>query len=392
MRFKRIFVIVCDSVGCGYTPLSHLYGDEGANTIAHIAEHESGINLPTLESLGYGNLTDIKGVKKVDSKIGYYGKMDELSNGKDTLTGHLELMGIKTVEPFVTFTDTGFPKELIDELEKRWGYKIIGNCAASGTEIIKELGEQHIKNKELIVYTSSDSVLQIAAHEKYFGLDELYRCSKIAREVCLDPRWKVGRIIARPFVGETKDDFVRTPNRHDYALNPPDKTVLDSLKESGYDVISVGKINDIFNGCGITKAYKSKSNEDGMNIVLDLCKEEFQGLCFVNLVDFDSLYGHRRNPSGYKVAFECFDSLLNEMLKLTRKDDLIIITADHGNDPTWTGTDHTREYVPLVVHSKTTIGGPLGTRKSFADVGAAIAQNFNVESPKIGESFLEEIK
>ena len=256
MRFKRIFVIVCDSVGCGYTPLSYLYGDEGANTISHIAENENGIYLPTLESLGYGNLTDIKGVKKVDSKIGYYGKLDELSNGKDTLTGHLEIMGIKTVEPFVTFTDTGFPKELINELEKRWGYKIIGNYAASGTEIIKDLGMEHIKNKTPIVYTSSDSVLQIAAHEKYFGLDELYRCSKIAREVCLDPRWKVGRIIARPFVGESPSDFVRTPNRHDYALNPPEKTVMDHLKDNGYDVISVGKINDIFNGCGITKAYK----------------------------------------------------------------------------------------------------------------------------------------
>lgn len=392
MRFKRIFVIVCDSVGCGYTPLSYLYGDEGANTISHIAENENGIYLPTLESLGYGNLTDIKGVKKVDSKIGYYGKLDELSNGKDTLTGHLEIMGIKTVEPFVTFTETGFPKELINELEKRWGYKIIGNYAASGTEIIKDLGMEHIKNKTPIVYTSSDSVLQIAAHEKYFGLDELYRCSKIAREVCLDPRWKVGRIIARPFVGESPSDFVRTPNRHDYALNPPEKTVMDHLKDNGYDVISVGKINDIFNGCGITKAYKSKSNEDGMNITINLCKEDFTGLCFINLVDFDSLYGHRRDSRGYKVAFECFDSSLNEMLKYIKTDDLIIITADHGNDPTWTGTDHTREYVPLIVHSKTTKGGSLGTRKSFADIGATVAQNFKVELPKIGKSFLEEIK
>ena len=392
MRFKRIFVIVCDSVGCGSTPLSYLYGDDGANTIKHISEHENGITLPTLESLGYGNLTDIKGVKKIDSKIGYYGKMDELSNGKDTLTGHLEIMGIKTIEPFITFTDTGFPKELIDELEKRWGHKIIGNYAASGTEIIKELGMEHIKNKTPIVYTSSDSVLQIAAHEKYFGLDELYRCSKIAREVCLDPKWKVGRIIARPFVGETPKDFVRTPNRHDYALNPPSKTVMDYLKDNGYDVISVGKINDIFNGCGITKAYKSKSNEDGMNITINLCKEDFNGLCFVNLVDFDSLYGHRRDSRGYKVAFECFDSLLNEMLKYIKADDLIIITADHGNDPTWTGTDHTREYVPLIVHSKTTIGGSLGVRKSFADIGATVAENFNVEAPKIGKSFLEEIK
>ncbi len=393
MRFKRIFLIVCDSVGCGTAPKSYLYGDDGANTISHIAKYNGGINLPTLESLGYGCLTDILGVKPIESKIGYYGKMDEASNGKDTLTGHWEFMGIKTEEPFVTFTDTGFPKELIDELIKRTGYGVLGNVAASGTEIIKELGEEHIKTKKMIVYTSSDSVLQIAAHEKYFGLEELYRCCKIAREICMDPKWKVGRVIARPFIGESSSEFTRTPNRHDYALEPTDRTVLNELKDNGYDVISVGKIKDIFNGSGITEAYKSVSNEDGMGITIDLCKnKDFKGLCFVNLVDFDAIYGHRRNPVGYKEAFEVFDSLLNQMMKELRQDDLVIITADHGNDPTWKGTDHTREYVPLIVYSKTTKGGSLGTRKTFADIGAAIAENFGLKSPKIGTSFMEELK
>ena len=392
MKFKRIFVIVCDSVGCGYTPKSYLYGDEGANTISHIAEHENGIYLPTLEKMGYGNICDIKGVKKVDNSIAYYGKLDELSNGKDTLTGHLEIMGIKTTDPFPTFTETGFPDELISELEKRCGYGILGNCAASGTEIIKELGEEHIKTKKMIVYTSSDSVLQIACHEKYFGLDELYRCCKIARELCMNPKWKVGRIIARPFIGESANEFVRTSNRHDYAINPPDKTVLNYLSEASYDVISVGKINDIFNGYGITEAYKSVSNDNGMEITINLVDKDFKGLCFVNLVDFDSIYGHRRNPKGYKDAFERFDSLLNEMINKIKRDDLVIITADHGNDPTWTGTDHTREYVPLIAYSKTTKGGSLGTRKSFADIGATIAQNFEVKMPKIGESFMEDLK
>ena len=393
MKYKRIFLIVCDSVGCGYTKDSYKYGDHGANTISHIASKMGGIKLPTLESLGYGNLTNILGVKKIDSKIGYYGKMDEASNGKDTLTGHWEIMGIKTTEPFVTFTDTGFPKELIDELIKKTGHGVLGNYAASGTEIIKDLGIEHIKTGKMIVYTSSDSVLQIAAHEKYFGLEELYRCSKIAREICMDPKWKVGRIIARPFIGESKEDFTRTPNRHDYALSPTDRTVLDELKDNNYDVISVGKINDIFNGKGITESHKSVSNDDGMNITIDLCKnKDFKGLCFVNLVDFDSIYGHRRNPSGYKDAFERFDSLLNEMIKELKQDDLVIITADHGNDPTWTGTDHTREYVPLIVYSKTTKGGSLGERKTFADVGASIAENFDVKMPKIGKSFMEDLK
>lgn len=389
---KRAFVIVMDSVGCGTAPLSYKYGDEGANTLGHISEKMNGINIKTLESFGIGNITDMVGVKKIENTIASYGKMDELSNGKDTMTGHWEFMGIETKKPFLTFTDTGFPKELIDELEEKTGHKVIGNYAASGTEILKVLGEEHIKTGAMIVYTSSDSVLQIACHEKYFGLEELYRVCKIAREICMNEKYLVGRVIARPFVGESSETFKRTPNRHDYALSPSDKTVLDSLKENNYDVISVGKINDIFNTMGITESHKSVSNEDGMNITIDIAKRDFNGLCFVNLVDFDALYGHRRDVLGYKKALEEFDLKLKELINVLRRDDLLIITADHGNDPTWRGTDHTREYVPLLVYGKNYKCVNLGTRNTFADVGATISKFFNVEMPKIGTSFLGEIE
>lgn len=389
---KRAFVIVMDSVGCGTAPLSYKYGDEGANTLGHISEKMNGINIKTLESFGIGNITDMVGVKKIENTIASYGKMDELSNGKDTMTGHWEFMGIETKKPFLTFTDTGFPKELIDELEEKTGHKVIGNYAASGTEILKVLGEEHIKTGAMIVYTSSDSVLQIACHEKYFGLEELYRVCKIAREICMNEKYLVGRVIARPFVGESSETFKRTPNRHDYALSPSDKTVLDSLKENNYDVISVGKINDIFNTMGITESHKSVSNEDGMNITIDIAKRDFNGLCFVNLVDFDALYGHRRDVLGYKKALEEFDLKLKGLINVLRCDDLLIITADHGNDPTWRGTDHTREYVPLLVYGKNYKCVNLGTRNTFADVGATISKFFNVEMPKIGTSFLGEIE
>ena len=389
---KRAFVIVMDSVGCGTAPLSYKYGDEGANTLGHISEKMNGINIKILESFGIGNITDIVGVKKIENTIASYGKMDELSNGKDTMTGHWEFMGIETKKPFLTFTETGFPKELIDELEEKTGHKVIGNYAASGTEILKVLGEEHIKTGAMIVYTSSDSVLQIACHEKYFGLEELYRVCKIAREICMNEKYLVGRVIARPFVGESSETFKRTPNRHDYALSPSDKTVLDSLKENNYDVISVGKINDIFNTMGITESHKSVSNEDGMNITIDIAKRDFNGLCFVNLVDFDALYGHRRDVLGYKKALEEFDLKLKGLINVLRCDDLLIITADHGNDPTWRGTDHTREYVPLLVYGKNYKCVNLGTRNTFADVGATISKFFNVEMPKIGTSFLGEIE
>ncbi len=392
MRFKRVFTIIMDSVGCGYEETSKNYGDEGANTIKHIAESCNGISLPTLQKFGYGNLTDILGVAKNDNPIAYYGKMHEQSVGKDTLTGHFEFMGVLTTKPLKTFTDTGFPPELIKELEEKTGHKVIGNVAASGTEIIKELGEEHLKTKAMIVYTSADSVLQIACHEEVFGLDELYRCCKIAREICMKPEWKVGRIIARPFIGTNKDNFTRTANRHDYALSPAHKTTLDYLKESGYSVISIGKINDIYNGCGITEAHKSVSNHNGMELMNECAQKDFVGLCYANLVDFDALYGHRRNPVGYKDALEEFDRDLSELLKLLKEDDLLLIAADHGNDPTWSGTDHTREYVPVFAYSKSLKGGSLGLRNSFADLGQTINENFNLERQVIGTSFLKELK
>lgn len=393
MKFKRVFTIVMDSVGCGTAPKSKEYNDEGANTIGHIAEYNKGISLPTLESFGYGNLTNIIGVKPSANPIAYYGKEDELSRGKDTMTGHFEIMGVLTTKPFKTFTDTGFPKELITELEEKTGHKVIGNCAASGTEIIKELGEEHLKTKAMIVYTSADSVLQIACHEEVFGLEELYRCCMIAREICMKPEYLVGRIIARPFVGTNKDNFKRTPNRHDYALSPSKKTTLDYLKESGYEVISIGKISDIYNNCGITESNRTVSNHDGMTKMINFCKDrDFTGLCYANLVDFDALYGHRRDPVGYKNALEEFDKDLSELIPLLKDDDLLLITADHGNDPTWTGTDHTREYVPIFAYNKKLKGGNLGLRDSFADLGQTIAENFDVTRQTIGKSFLEALK
>ena len=390
--YKRVFLVVMDSVGCGTAPLSHEYGDDGANTIKHIAEATNGINLPNLKKLGYGNLTEIKGVEPVENPLGYYFKADELSTGKDTMTGHFEMVGIHTTKPFMTFTDTGFPQDLIDLLEEKTGHKIIGNKSASGTEILVELGEEHIKTGAMIVYTSADSVLQIACHEKYFGLDELYRCCAIAREICLDEKYKVGRVIARPFIGESKDTFKRTPNRHDYALSPAHETTLDALKEAGFDVISIGKINDIFNTCGITEAHKTVSNHHGMEILNEVAKKDFKGLCFLNLVDFDALYGHRRDAIGYKNCLEEFDKDLGEFLKLMTEDDLLIITADHGNDPTWKGTDHTREYVPVIIYNEKLQGGDLGIKETFAVVGQTIAEIFDVKRQRIGESLLKELK
>lgn len=390
--YKRIFLIVMDSVGCGTAPFSHLYGDDGANTIGHIAEATGGISLPTLESFGYGNLTQIQGVQPVAKAIAYYGKADELSTGKDTMTGHFEMMGIHTTQPFKTFTDTGFPKELIDALEEKTGHKVIGNKAASGTEILKELGMEHIKTGAMIVYTSADSVLQIACHEKYFGLEELYRCCSIARELCLDEKYKVGRIIARPFLGESPEEFKRTPNRHDYALSPAHETTLDALKKKGYDVISIGKIADIFNNCGITKGFKTVSNHHGMEVLNEVASTDFTGLCFVNLVDFDALYGHRRDAEGYNNCLEEFDRDLAIFLNYLREDDLLLITADHGNDPTWSGTDHTREYVPIFAYNKNLKGGNLGLKTTFADLGQTVAENFKVESQSIGTSFLKDLK
>ena len=391
-KYKRVFLIVMDSLGIGAEPDAALYGDATTDTFGHIAERYP-LNIPNLQNLGISNLHPLKGVQKVGKPLGYYGILQETSKGKDTLTGHWEIMGLNVQQPFIAFTDTGFPQELMDELKEKTGHDWLGNYSASGTEIIKELGEQAIKEGKMIVYTSADSVLQIAAHEKYFGLEELYRCCKIAREITMKPEWRVGRIIARPFIGESSETFTRTSNRHDYAIAPYQPTVLDSLKESGYDVISVGKINDIFSGCGITEAYKSKSNSDGMEITISMTEKDFTGICFTNLVDFDALWGHRRNPEGSGKEIDVFDKYLGQLMEKVNDDDLIILTADHGNDPTWVGTDHTREQVPCICFSKSLkSSGQLPTSKTFANIGYTIADNFEVKLPENGESFLDLLK
>lgn len=384
--FKRIILIVLDSAGVGEAKDAKKYDDVGTNTIKHAIE-SANIELPNLKKLGLYNLL----YNTHDDVIGYYTKANEVSNGKDTLTGHLEMMGVITEQPFKTFLNTGFPKELIDELEKRTGRKVIGNIAASGTEIIKYLGEEHMKTGSIIVYTSADSVLQIAAHEDVVPLDELYKICEIAREITLKPEWKVGRIIARPFIGKV-GNFTRTPNRHDYALDPAYDTVLNYLNNANLDVISIGKICDIFNYSGINKYTRTTDNYDGIMKIEDEMKQNFNGLLFANLNDFDSKYGHRRNPVGYANALKEFDDNLPNIIDLLRFDDLMIITADHGNDPTYKGTDHTREHTPILVYSKKfKNNGYINELNSFSDIGATIADNFNVKSPH-GESFLNKIR
>ncbi len=387
MKFKRIFLVVMDSVGIGAAKDADQFGDEGTNTIKHALESIHA-RLPHFEEMGLNNLLN----NINEPTIAYYTKAEEISNGKDTLTGHLEMMGIETKIPFKTFTETGFPNELIEELSKRTGKGILGNCNASGTEIIERLGKEHMETGNIIVYTSADSVLQIAAHEEILPLKELYHICEIARELTLKEEWKVGRIIARPFVG-TPGNFTRTPNRHDYALDPVKPTVLDSLKNNEYDVISIGKIADIFNNCGITESIKTKDNLDGMEIILKTMQKEFTGLCFANLNDFDSKYGHRRNPVGYAEALQTLDAYVPKFIEALKDDDLLLFTADHGNDPTYKGTDHTRENVPVFIYYKG-IQTPRGlpTLKTFASLGATIADNFNVEMPTIGESFLGYLK
>ncbi len=390
-KFKRIFVIVADSMGVGAAKDASSYNDTGANTFGHIAEGYSGFKIPTLEKLGIGNICKNNVVKEVEP-LGVVSKMEEISVGKDTLTGHFEIMGLKVTKPYPSFTDTGFPEELIKMLEDYSGRKVIGNISASGTEILKDLGEEQIKTGALIVYTSADSVLQIAANEEYIPLEELYDICAYARRITIEnPEWQVGRIIARPYIGHSKDTFKRTTNRHDYALKPFDKTVLDNLKENNYDVIAVGKINDIFDGEGITESYKTTSNHRGMTITTELLNKEFTGLVFTNLVDFDALYGHRRDLNGYAEAIMEFDQDLNAFINKMNNDDLVIVVADHGNDPIHHGTDHTRENVPLICYHKNIQGKVLDNQISFAVVGATISDNFNVVLPKIGKSILGEL-
>ncbi len=393
-KYKRVFTIVIDSMGIGAMDDSQSYGDVGVDTLGHISEAVEEFHIPNLQKLGLANLHPLKQVGQVDKPKGYYMAMSEASCGKDTMTGHWEMMGLKIEKPFQTFTDTGFPKELLDELEKRTGKRIIGNKSASGTEILDELAEEEINTGAMIVYTSADSVLQICGNEETFGLEELYRCCEIARELTMKDEWKVGRVIARPYVGKKPGEFKRTSNRHDYALKPFGRTVLNVLKEKEYDVISVGKINDIFVGEGITKAYKSVSSVHGMEQTLEIIDKDFTGLCFVNLVDFDALWGHRRDPIGYAKEIEQFDVKLGFLLDKLKQDDLLIITADHGNDPTYTGTDHTREKVPFIAYSPSMKkSSSLEPAANFAAIGATIADNFNINMPEdtIGTSLLNQL-
>jgi phosphopentomutase len=388
--YKRIFLIVMDSVGIGESPDAEKFGDKGADTLGHIAEKMNGLNMPNMGRLGLSNIREIKGINKADKPVAYYTKMMEASNGKDTMTGHWEIMGLNIQTPFRVFPD-GFPDELLSELVQRTGRKIIGNKPASGTEILDELGEEHMKTGALIVYTSADSVLQIAAHEEIIPIEEQYKICKIARELTLDEKYMVGRVIARPFLGEP-GNFKRTANRHDYALKPFDRTVMNEMKDAGLDVIAIGKISDIYDGEGVTQSLRTISNMDGMEKLVQTLDMDFTGMSFLNLVDFDALYGHRRDPGGYGKALEEYDARLPEVFAKLKEDDLLIITADHGNDPTAPGTDHTREYVPLIVYSKMmSEGKELPIRETFADIGATVAENFKVKMPNFGKSFLNEL-
>lgn len=394
-EYKRIFVIVMDSLGIGAMPDSEKFGDIGVDTFGHILERMRTLDIPNLRKLGMLNLHsggDMTGIKQ---PVGRYCKMAECSNGKDTMTGHWEMMGLRTEKPFRTFTETGFPPELIKELEEHCGKRVIGNKSASGTAIIEELGEEEIATGAMIVYTSADSVMQICGNEETFDLENLYRCCEIARELTMKEEWRVGRVIARPYIGKKKGEFKRTSNRRDYALKPSGATTLNALADAGYDVIGIGKIHDIFCGEGITESLHSTSSVNGMEQTIDICKKDFEGLCFVNLVDFDALWGHRRNPEGYGREIEKMDQNLGVLLDTMREDDLLIITADHGNDPTYTGTDHTREYVPLLAYSKKMKeGGKIPDTDTFAVIGATIADNFDIRMPEgtIGYSILEELK
>ncbi|MGI2327105.1 phosphopentomutase [Planococcus sp. YIM B11945] len=388
--FERIHLIVLDSVGIGEAPDAEAFGDVGSDTLGHIADSVGGLKMPNMEMLGLSNIEPIQGLAIAEAPGAFYGKLQEASVGKDTMTGHWEIMGLNIDTPFKVYPE-GFPEELIKALEEKTGRKVIGNKPASGTEILDELGQEHMETGAIIVYTSADPVLQIAAHEEIVPLDELYKICEIARELTLEPEYLVGRIIARPFLGEP-GAFKRTSNRHDYALKPFGRTVMNELKDIGKDVIAIGKINDIYNGEGVTKALRTKDNMDGMDKLVQVVGEPFNGLSFLNLVDFDALYGHRRDPEGYAAALEAFDARLPEVMEKLTDEDLIIITADHGNDPTFPGTDHTREYVPLLVYStRFESGKQLDLGNTFADIGATIAENFSAPMPKFGTSFLSKL-
>jgi phosphopentomutase len=389
--FKKIHVIVMDSVGIGEAPDAHKFGDKGSHTLGHIAEKMNGLKMPVMESLGLSNIRKLQGIEEVSEPKAYYGMMQEASVGKDTMTGHWEIMGLNIDKPFKVYPE-GFPQELISKLEQAIGRKVLCNLPYSGTAVIDDYGKEHMETGAIIVYTSADPVLQIAAHEDIIPLEELYKICEIARELTLDPEFLVGRVIARPFVGEP-GNFSRTSNRHDYALTPFGRTTMAEMKDAGLDVIAIGKISDIFNGDGVTEAIRTKNNTDGMDKMADVVRRDFKGLSFLNLVDFDANFGHRRDPIGYGEALEEFDRRLPEVLKALTEDDLLMITADHGNDPTFPGTDHTREYVPLIVYSpRFKQGAELPLRETFADIAATVAENFAIKAPQFGKSFLSELK
>ncbi len=389
--FKKIHVIVMDSVGIGEAPDAAKFGDEGSHTLGHIAEKMNGLTMPTMEGLGLSNIRKLQGIEVAEQPKAFYGMMQEASVGKDTMTGHWEIMGLNIDKPFKVYPE-GFPQELISKLEEATGRKVLCNLPYSGTEVIEDYGKEHMETGAIIVYTSADPVLQIAAHEEVIPLEELYKICEIARELTLDPEFLVGRVIARPFVGEP-GNFKRTSNRHDYALTPFGRTTMAEMKDAGLDVIAIGKISDIFNGDGVTEAIRTKNNTDGMDKMADIVRRDFHGLSFLNLVDFDANFGHRRDPIGYGEALEEFDRRLPEVLEALTEEDLLLITADHGNDPTFPGTDHTREYVPLIVYSpRFKTGAQLPLRETFADIAATVAENFKIEAPQFGTSFLNNLK
>ncbi|MEG2983450.1 MAG: phosphopentomutase [Paraclostridium sp.] len=386
---NRVIWMIIDSVGIGALPDSEKFGDVNVNTLGNIVKAHKDIKIPNMINLGLSNIEGIDTLESINEPLGVFGRASEVSKGKDTTTGHWEMTGVLVETPFKTY-ENGFPKEIIDEFEKRTNRKVIGNKPASGTAILDELGEQQMKTGEVIVYTSADSVFQIAAHEEIIPLDELYKMCEIAREIMMGEN-AVARIIARPFIGKP-GSFERTSNRRDYSLSPFEDTVLDTIKKSKLDVIGVGKIEDIFNKQGITEAIHTKDNMDGVDQTINYMKKDNNGLIFTNLVDFDSKYGHRRDVNGYKNALEEFDARIPEILENMKDDDILIINSDHGNDPTYKGTDHTREYIPILVYGKSLVNGyDLGTRTSFADIGATVADILGVELPKNGISFKSEI-
>lgn len=389
--YKKIHLIVLDSVGIGEAPDAAEFGDVGTHTLKHTLETHPN-TLPNLSKLGLGNIDKLPGVDEEDNTTGFYTKMQEVSKGKDTMTGHWEIAGLNIDTAFKVYPD-GFSDELLNKITEATGRGIVGNKPASGTDIIEEFGEHQMETGDLIIYTSNDPVLQIAANEEVIPLEEIYDICEKVREMTKAPEFLVGRVIARPFVGSKKGEFKRTENRHDYALEPFGRTVLNALKDDDKDVIAIGKINDIFTGSGITDAVRTKNNDDGVDKLLQVMDRNFNGLSFLNLVDFDAEYGHRRDPVGYSNALKAFDDRLPELIGKLTEDDLLIITADHGNDPTYTGTDHTREYVPLLITTGRELKfGEIEQCQTFSNIAATIAENFGVDYETHGTSFLKEIK